>query len=110
MGCALQVGDPKGRVDLLAVRLLEAAVKARLGISSDSTLLVDFLSIGETIARRFGYREFASLRPRLEQLAGEYGVATVQTLPELAHGLGVLKVPGSKVWRAGVKRGRRCTR
>ena len=101
----LQIGNPKGRLDVLAVRLLEYALKARLGIPQDGTLVVDFLHVGETLSRRFGYREFAFLRPRLEQLAGEYGVPTVQTLPELAHGLGLLKGR-----RAGVKRGRPCIR
>jgi hypothetical protein len=103
---ALQVGDPKGRLDLLAVRLFECALKARLGIPDEGTLVVDFLHVGETLSRRFGYhREFSSLRPRLEQLAGEYGVSTVQTLPELAYGLGLLRGR-----RAGVKRGRPCIR
>ena len=75
------------------------------GHSNEGTLVVDFLHVGETIARRFGYREVSFLRPRLEELAGEYGVSTVQTLPELAHGLGLLKGR-----RAGVKRGRPCIR
>jgi hypothetical protein len=102
---ALQIGDPKGRLDLLAVRLLECAIKARMGIPNDGTLVVDFLHVGETLSRRFGYHQFASLRPRLEQLAGEYGVSTVQTLPELAHSVGLLEGR-----RAGVKRGRPCIR
>lgn len=101
----LQIGNPKGRLDVLAVRLLECVIKARMGIPNDGTLAVDFLHVGETLARRFGYHQFSSLRPRLEQLAGEYGVSTVQTLPELAHGLGLLKGR-----RAGVKRGRPCIR
>ena len=106
MSKALQLGNPKGRVDLLAVRLLECVVIARMGIPSNDTLLVDFLHVGETVSRHFGYRDyFASLRPDLEKLADQYGVNTVQTFPELAHSLGLLRG-----CRAGGKRGRRCTR
>jgi hypothetical protein len=106
MSKALQFGNPEGRVDLLAVRLLECAIKARMGLPSDATLLVDFLHVGETVSRRFGYhREFVSLRSDLERLADECGVQTVQTFPELAHNLGLLRGR-----RGGGKRGGRCTR
>jgi hypothetical protein len=99
MNQALQLGDPQGRLDILAVRLLECAIKARYGAPAESTLTVDLLHIGEVASRRVGFQAFSSLRPQLEALAKEYGVSTEQTLPELAQSVGLLKC------RARAKRG-----
>lgn len=91
MNQALQLGDPKGRLDILAVRLLECAIKARYGAPAESTVIVDLLHVGEMASKRMGFQGFASLRPQLERLAKEYGVSTELTIPELAHGVGLLK-------------------
>ncbi len=102
---ALQYGDAAGRLDVLAVRLLESFIKARCGAPAESRLSVDLLKVGEMACERIGYRHFAALRPRLEDLAKQFGVETDQTLPELARSVGLLRGR-----RAGVKRGHRCTR
>lgn len=99
--------NPEGRLDLLAVRLIEAVLKARYGVPSEATVSVDLLQVGEMISRRAGFAGFASLRPELERAAREYGIETEQTVMQLAGSLGLLRGP-----RAGVKKHRRaaCTR
>ena len=91
---AFQLGNPKGRVDVLAVRLVEWLVKARNGVPSDAALSVDLLQAGEMLAARLGpgaVSAWGALRPHLERAAHECGVSTDQTIPELAHSLGLLK-------------------
>jgi hypothetical protein len=105
MNQALQSGDIAGRLDVLAVRLVEHFVKAYCGAPAESRLSVDLLRFGELACQRIGYRDFAELRPRLVDLAKRCGVETDQTLPELARSVGLLKGR-----RAGVKRGARCMR
>ena len=85
---AFQLGNPKGRVDVLAVRLAEWLVKAKYGVSSDAALSVDLLQAGEMLAGRLGpaaVSAWGALRPHLERAAHECGVSTDQTIPELAH-------------------------
>ena len=102
---ALQSGNPKGRVDLLAVRLLESIIKARCGVPVESTVSVDLLRAGELLASRLGPRALSAwmaLRPGVVRAAEEFGVSTDQTLPQLAESVGLLK-------RARCKRGAACT-
>ena len=94
MSKALQIGDPKGRVDVLLVRLLECWVKARNGVPADAAVSVDLLRAGEMLAGRIGPRALSAwraLRPHLERVAQESGIPTDRTIPELAHSLGLLK-------------------
>ena len=107
MSQSLQLGNPKGRVDVLAVRLVEWWIKARNGVPSDAALSVDLLEAGEMLAGRIGpgaVSAWSALRPHLERAAQECGVSTDQTIPELAHSLGLLKGK-----RARCKRGAACT-
>lgn len=99
--------DPEGRLDILAVRFIEAVLKARYGVPSEATVSVDLLHVAERLARNLGLADLGSLRPELERAARECGVSTEQTLPELARSLGLLRGP-----RAGVRKHRRaaCTR
>jgi hypothetical protein len=97
--------DPKGRLDLLAVRLLECTIKAKLGAPADSRLSLDLLQTGEMVANHLGYRAWPSLRENLMRVAAEYGVSTDQTIPELARSLGLLRGR-----RARARRRARCTR
>ena len=89
--------DPKGRLDLLVVRLLECAIKARCGAPNASTLSVDLLEMGRIFSAWVGFGGFASLRPHLERAAREYGVSTEQTVPEIAQSLGLLRGPRARV-------------
>lgn len=107
MNQSLQLGNPKGRVDVLAVRLAEWWIKVRNGVPSDAALSVDLLQAGEMLAGRIGpgaASAWSALRPHIERAAQDCGVSTDQTIPELAHSLGLLKVR-----RARCKRGAPCT-
>lgn len=103
----LQHGNPKGRVDLLALRLLESAIKARCGAPVESTVSVDLLRAGELLAARIGPRALSAwmaLRPGVVRAAYEFGVPTDQTLPQLAESVGLLRRG-----RALCRRGAACT-
>ena len=105
---ALQLGDPKGRLDLLAVRLVEAVIKARCGAPVESTVSVDLLRAGEMLAARCGPRALSAwmaLRPGVVRAAREFGVSTDQTLPQLAESVGLLRRG-----RARCRGGAACTR
>lgn len=97
---ALQL-DPRGRLDVLAVRLLECAIKARLGAPADARVSLDLLHAGEMVAKRFGYRAWPSLRENLALVAAEYGIKTDQTIPELAHAFGLLRGRRARAKRRG---------
>lgn len=105
MNRAVQLGNPEGRLDVLAVRLIECAIKARYGVPGEAVLSFDLLRAAEIACNRVGLGGFNELRPRLVSFAHEFGVETEQTLPELARNLGLLRGP-----RARVKRRAACTR
>jgi hypothetical protein len=102
---ALQVEDPKGRLDLLAVRLLEHMVKLRCNAPRDATVSVNLLDIGQMVCDHFGVKGFPELRPEVERIAREQGVSMEQTLPEIARNVGLLRDR-----RARATRRARCTR
>jgi hypothetical protein len=89
--------DPKGRLDLLAVRLIEGMLKVRFNAPGDSVLSVDLLNLGQIACDHFHIKGFAELCPELERIAREQGVSTEQTLPELARSLGLLRGPRARV-------------
>ena len=89
--------NPEGRLDLLAVRLIEHMLKVRFNAPPDSTVSVDLLDLGRIACDHFHVKGFGELRPELERIAREQGVKTEQTLPELARSLGLLKAPRARV-------------